>query len=953
MTRRRLLRALGAPLLLLVIFLAAAPWLFRDRIEAALQAEASRQLDAEVSWDGLHLDFFRAFPNLSAGVDGLSVVNRAPFEDVPLAAVERLRVVVDLRSLLGDGPLEVRSVTLDAPVLDLRVDAEGRANWALATAGGDGPSAEGQPADFRLDLQAYAIRRARLRYRDPELAVEARDLAHEGRGDFSASRFTLDTRTAIGSLDLAYGGTDWLRGAELALDAALDVDLAEGVYTLSRNELALNALRLALQGRAAERADGGYDLDLAWSSPGGEIDGLLSLLPEAVVGDLRGVRTSGTAAFSGTVAGALAGERLPALALDARVTDGAFSYPDLPGAAEGLQLDLHVERPEGDASAPLLVDLRRLDGRWAGQPFALRLKAADALGHPVLDGALDADLDLAALQRVVPATEGSLEGRAVADLRLKGALDDLEAGRYGRVEAGGTLALEGLRYAGPGLPHPVTVDRMETAFTPAFWRVDRLEGLLGSSRYTATGRLDNLLSWWFRDSVLAGQVDLAFGRLDLNEWLVPAGGGPSAEGGPPAEARPADAGPSPAAVAALPDGVRLGVTARADEVLYENLTLRALSGSAAVRDRQAFVSGLRFGLLGGQVALDGSWDTRDPERHAFDLAYDVRDLEIAPTAEAVETVDQLAPVARFCEGRFRTQLRLTGRLDRNLEPELATLNGRGKVSSARVTVRGFGPLEEAGRVLALDRLKAPTFRDVDLTVVIADGRVDTDPFDLAVEGVALTVDGSLGVAERDLDYDVAVSLPTALFGGQARERVGSLLGVAGGALSDLALPERLDGWLRVGGTVERPTVKPVFAGGGTNLVDAVKEQVIDEVTEEVTERVDEARAAAIAAAEAERDRLVAEAGAQAERLKATAAQEAARVREAAYAAADAELAKIKNPLARKAAELAAQKAKERADAAEREALAEVDRRADALVEEARRRGDALVREAERASGGQP
>ncbi len=951
---------------LLFVFLLVAPFLFKGRIEAALKREASRQVEADVDWDRLGLSFITGFPNLRVGLEGLELRNRAPFDSLVLADVGKLQVSVNPFSLMGD-QMRIERVALIQPRIHVKVLEDGTANYNIAKAP-DGPSPEGETADFSLSLAEYRIEDAELIYDDRAagLYVRAEGFNHRGSGAFTQDQFDLKTQTRAHKLQVAQGRNVYLRDAEVDLDATVDIDLAEGTYTLADNRLALNALTLGLDGTVQERGEaegGGYRLDLAWSSLDNDLAGLLSLLPPSVVGDLKGIKTSGQADFSGTIQGAYgqtaSGAAVyPGLVLDATVDDGRFAYPDLPGAAENLALDLHVQRGEGSMEGPgaaaLNVDLRKLNGRWAGQPFSVRLKANDVLGRPDLDGALDANLDLATLGQVIPMPDAELSGTIDADLRMKGRLDDWEAGRYARVDAGGTMVVADLVYQSAFTPEPVRIERMETAFTPATWRVDRLNGSLGSSPFSATGRLDNLMSWWFRDSVLVGAVDLKLARMDLNEWLrAGAADAPEAnasgkqeQSGSPGSASKA----SPASVAAIPHGIRLSLGLQADQVVYENLELDGIEAVAMVREQQAIIDELRFRTLDGQVAVSGRYDTRDPEHHAFDLQYDLRDLPFGPTAEAVEMVDQLAPIARYAQGTFRSQMRLSGRLDPQLEVVYESLDGRGKLQSPEVRILDFPALDKAGQVLKLERLRSPRIQNLNLTYLIRDGRLETEPFDVAVEGVAMTVEGSMAIADQGLDYDVDLGIPTKLFGTGAQKSVGGLLGLDAPAIAGLKLPETLKGSLRIGGTVEQPTVKPVFAGGGTNLVDAVKEQVVETVKEEVGEKVDAAKAEAIAKAKAERDRLVAEAQKQADKLKREAREEAARVKKAAYDAADAELAKIKNPLAKKAAELAANKAKEKADEAEQKALSEADARADALVDEARKKGDALVEAAEQAGG---
>src|SRR5690606_35817966 len=90
-----------------VLFLAAAiivPALFKDDIKTAIEKEVAKSVNADVMFDDFSLSFFSNFPNITAGLKKLGVINRAPFEGEVLFATESFEVEVNLADLLfGDG----------------------------------------------------------------------------------------------------------------------------------------------------------------------------------------------------------------------------------------------------------------------------------------------------------------------------------------------------------------------------------------------------------------------------------------------------------------------------------------------------------------------------------------------------------------------------------------------------------------------------------------------------------------------------------------------------------------------------------------------------------------------------------------------------------------------------------------------------------------------------------
>jgi hypothetical protein len=84
MTRRmRFLALAGGPIFFLLVLLVVLPLLFRDRIAERVKVAVNQSLDARVEWHDVGLTFFRDFPNLTLGLNGLTVVGTRGFSGIP------------------------------------------------------------------------------------------------------------------------------------------------------------------------------------------------------------------------------------------------------------------------------------------------------------------------------------------------------------------------------------------------------------------------------------------------------------------------------------------------------------------------------------------------------------------------------------------------------------------------------------------------------------------------------------------------------------------------------------------------------------------------------------------------------------------------------------------------------------------------------------------------------
>src|SRR5690554_7986245 len=101
----------GLFLLLLIL-----PFAFKGKIETMVKELINEELEATVAWDGFSVSLIRNFPNLGVGMEGLSVVNAAPFEGDTLLFVGEFAASVDVMSALRGEAIDVKSVLIDRPL---------------------------------------------------------------------------------------------------------------------------------------------------------------------------------------------------------------------------------------------------------------------------------------------------------------------------------------------------------------------------------------------------------------------------------------------------------------------------------------------------------------------------------------------------------------------------------------------------------------------------------------------------------------------------------------------------------------------------------------------------------------------------------------------------------------------------------------------------------------------
>ncbi len=917
---KKILIAAGALLGLLLVVLLALPLLFKDRIVARAHTAIDAAVDAHVDWSGVGLSFLRDFPNLTFSLDDLTVVGVDRFAADTLVAMDRFGLVLDLGSLFGawrrGAPVRVRSVQLDRPDLHLIVLEDGATNWDVARGSGAEPASETTPSSRALAVQLRGLGvedgSVLFENRQTGLFASIAGLRHELSGDFSKEHLVAQSRTHADTATVRFAGVSYLDRVALDFDAAIEADMANRRFTFRDNELRLNDLALEFSGTADASGDD-LALDVTFAAPRTEFAQILSLVPAVYAHDFQALETSGTFTVRGKVQGGLGEGTFPSFALNAEVADGTFRYPDLPLPARDISLALAIDNPGGDVDSTV-VRLDRFHMVFGDEPVDASMTLRTPVSDPDVDFRVKGTLDLADVPRTVKMEKvEELSGSVAADAAIRARLSDVDAARWDRVAASGTVSAKDVTIRSSTLPRPITIQEGMLVLSPQRAELRTLRAQLGSSDLDATGSVDNLLGYVLRDEELRGRATLTSRLFDLGEWK--------------SKDRELEVIPVPA-------GVDLTLVATVAQLRYDALEMSDAHGSLHVKDQRVTLDHFTMRGLGGSIDVDGFYETTEPTRPTFGVSLNLDSLDIARSAEALATVRALAPVARFARGAFSSRLDLGGALGADMKPLFSALDGNGSLLTSKLTLENFPPLDRIASVLSLPQLNNPTFAAIRSTIEIRDGRLHVRPFTVKVGNFRMGVAGSNGV-DQSLDYQLSLAVPRAALGTGAEKVVRDLVSKAGRAGVDLQTADSIDLAVALAGTVTDPSVRADLGGVVSSAGDQVKAAAGEAVRERVDSaeaRVDTARARALRDAQARADSLVADAERRAEQIRAEAKKLADEVRAEGNRRADQLLAEAKNPIAKTAAKPVADRIRKEAEDKAKGIEQEADQRATAMVD---------------------
>ncbi len=877
---KKTLKIAGVAVVILLAALLILPAALKGKIARIVKTEANNMLTARLDFDDLDISLLRHFPQASLDLNGLTLVAAGRFEGDTVVAARRISILVSPFSLFGDGGFEVGKVLLDRPEIFGHKAEDGSVNWDVMkpseTVEEETPEDAGTSA-FKLSLRDVRINEARLRYVDDSTRMVAAvdPLTLRLKGDLSAARSVLGLTLSAENVRYESEGKRLVSGVGIGLKADVDADLEKMRFVLSDNELTVNAIKMALDGWV-EMPEGRMAMDLKLKSSEVGLREVLSLVPAFYLNDFGNLTASGNLSLDAWVKGELVGEQLPAFRMALDVKDGSFKYAGLPQAVTGIRIALSAANPGGTADATT-VDLSEFSMTMAGQTLRASLHAATPVSDLQFRAAADGRIDLGAVKEVYPLPDTvQLAGRIGLDVKAAGRMSWLVPEKIEKMEAAGTLSVEGMRATVAGLP-PVEVDRVSATVSPQALALDACALKVGRSDLQARGRLTGYLAWMLRDGLLKGNLTLTSTLIDANELLGLVPATDAAADDAAAAAEPASAAPSEDTAAVdyvrVPENIDLTLSTSVGSLLFQQMEIRDFTGVLTARQGTLSMDNLHMKAFGGTLDASGRYaSASDVPTLGMNLGF--ADASFSETFRQLDMIRKIVPLFAKTGGNYSMKFDFTTRMQPDMSPDLKSLNGKGELTSSNIRLQNLEVFDKMGALLKNDKLKNIEAKDVRIGFTIADGRLATKPFDIKLGGAKVTLAGTTGL-DSSIDYTTTVNLPVS--GAVNRVAVG-IGGTFASPKLTLNMKEAVKG--AVTSQIQKATGMDVAAQAEKIRSEARKagEKLVAEAEKQRDNLVSKAKnALAKAAAKAAGDKLVKEAQKQADKLAAEADAKAAKL----------------------------------------------------------------------------
>jgi hypothetical protein len=822
---KKILKIVGIVLVVLVASLFAIPYFFKDQIKAKITEAINEKVDAKVSFADADLSLFKNFPKATVTLDKLLIINKAPFEGDTLVSLGELNLKMSIKELFKgkEEAMQIEGITSKNGYINIIFNKDGIGNFDIALKDNK-PKEEGKSDPMLLKIKKYQIENFKFQYFDESSQVRMviDSLNHEGTGDFNNSKLDLDTKsTAKVSLDM--GKINYMKNVALSLDAILGIDLEKSKYTFKENKALINQLPLEFDG-FIQMVDAGQVYDLKFKTPTSSFKNFLGLIPAAYASSLEGVKTTGDFTVNGFAKGMLTDTTIPKFNIAIASNNGSFQYPNLPKSVQSIVIDTKIVNETGLMN-DTYVNLDKLSFRIDQDVFDAKANIKNISTNALVDAALKGTINLANLSKAYPIKmDKPLTGILKANVTTKFDMASVEKSQYQNINNAGTIGLTGFNYADANGKN-MTISSALVQFNPSQVHLKQFNAKTGKSDLSVTGVLDNFYGFMFRKQELKGNFNLTSNQLAVSDFMTTSTA--------PVSTTEETQKTKKAEPLKIPAFLNCTLTAKANTVLYDNLTLKAVSGKMIIKDEKVTLENVKTSIFGGNIGASGSVSTKG-KTPVFDMNLNLNQVDIQQSFTQLDMLKKIAPIAGIVNGKVNTTIKLNGNLDATeMTPDLKTISGDlvGQLLSTTINAENSTMLKALSSNLKFIDLSKVNLNDIKAALTFKDGKVNVKPFEIKYQDVKAVVGGTHGF-DQSMDYNIKFNVPAKYLGKEANAYISKM------SPADAAKFDNIPVTALMTGTFSSPKISTDMKTVMTNLTMQLAKQQSDKLVKKGASELD-------------------------------------------------------------------------------------------------------------------
>lgn len=797
---KKVLKIAGITLLIIIALLIAIPFAFQGQIKDLVKRFINENVNAKVEFSDVNLSFIKSFPQAHVSVNDLVITNFEPFKDETFASAKDISFTMSIKELFksaDEGAIAVNSITVEEALLTLKTDKLGNNNYDI-TKENKNKTTSNSNSSFGFDIEDYQITNSAFSFIDEgaNMVIHITELNHEGHGTFSAETSELNTQSEA-NVSISLDSTNYLSNNPVKLDALIGLDLENSKYTFKENTGFINDLPLEFDG-FVQLVENGQQIDISFENPESDFKNFLAIIPKEYSKNIKNVETTGDFKVKGMVKGLSSETTIPNLDISITSNNASFKYPDLPKRVSNISINTRIKNETGKTD-DTYIDIKTLNFKIDEDVFKSSATLKNLTKNMVVNANVDGVLNLGNITKVYPVElENTLTGILKGKINTAFDMNAIETNAYNRIKNNGSASITDFVFSSEDIVNPIHISEANMSFNPGKVSLNNFKAKTGDSDLDATGTINNLLGFLLSDNTLKGDFKVNSSLFKVSDFM--------SEDETVSEDNKTT---TEEASLKIPKFLDCTINANAQNVVYDNLNLKNVTGTLSIKDQKAQLKNMTSSLFDGKLAINGAVSTKE-DTPVFDLKLGAQDFDIAQSFKGMELLQNLAPIAKLFQGKLNTTLSLSGTLDKEFSPVMSSVSGDAiaELLTSKVNTEDglLSKLESSLNFIDFDKLD---LKDVKTKLDFADGKVAVKPFDFKYKDIDIEVSGAHGF-DKTLNYNAVFNVPAKYLGSEVNRLIGK---INDAEVNNITVPVTAN----ISGIFSNPTVKTDLTSGVKNL----------------------------------------------------------------------------------------------------------------------------------------
>ncbi|MFY7810739.1 MAG: AsmA-like C-terminal region-containing protein [Flavobacterium sp.] len=757
------LKIFGITILVLIIILFTAPFLFKDQIKAKITQSINENLNAKVAFEDIDLGFLKNFPNANVTLTKLSVINKAPFLGDTLIYAEDMNFKMSIKELFkGENEAKkISGIFIKNALINIIIDKNGIGNYDVAIK----KEEETKPTEskpFAMSINQYSLENVRFKFHDQKanLKVKIDELFHSGSGDLTSEQVDLDTKTTL-KLDFENGGVKLVNNVSLKLDAVLAMDMKNNKYTFKDNELLINQLPLNFKGFVQIIKDEQY-LDLSFNTPTTSFQNFLALIPEAYSGNIKDVKTTGDFTVKGIVKGKKTVTTLPTFDINIASNNASFQYPNLPKAVKNIIIDTKIINTTGLMNDTYIA-MNKLSFSIDQDVFDSKFSIKNFAENPLIDFVAKGIINLANVSKAYPIKlDKPLTGILNANVAAKFDMNSVKNKQYQNIQNSGNVSITGFNYESPEMAKPFKINKAAVTFNTGNVQLNTFDAKTGDSDLNVNGTLENIYGFMLNNQELKGVFNMSSNKLLVSDFMAPSKPNLTTK-----DTKETSETKKTSETVKIPAFLNCTINAKANTVVYDNLTLQNVSGTMKLQDQSIVLQNIVTNIFNGSIGFNGLVSTKNKQPN-FNMDMKLNAVDIAQTFTQIEMLKKIAPIAGIINGKLNSSIKFSGNLDaKKFTPDLKTLSGDllGQLLSTTINEEKSTLLKGLSNNIKFIDINKLNLNDIKASLRFEDGKVNVKPMNFKYQDINIELGGTHGF-DQSINYNAKFDVPAKYLGNE-------------------------------------------------------------------------------------------------------------------------------------------------------------------------------------------